>query len=96
MVVADFAKQISNNVSSDKLYFYRDSKGLEVDLIVDSGSKITPIEIKASSTFSSDYLSGIKKFQEISKIKGGKLIYSGKRGNSINGIEIMKYKRLGN
>ncbi len=91
MVIADFVKKISNSVSSDRLYFYRDSKGLEVDLIVDSGSIITPIEIKASATFSSDYLSGIKKFQKIAGIKSGKLIYSGKSGNSINGIEIRNY-----
>lgn len=93
MIITDFKKKIYNTVSSDKLYFYRDSKGLEVDLLIDSGTKLTPIEIKASATFSSDFLSGIKKFNSISGTKGGKLIFSGKGDVTISGVQLENYQK---
>jgi uncharacterized protein len=92
MVIADIQKQIFNELKSDKLYYFRDNKGLEVDLIVDSGSKIIPIEIKSGATFSGGYLSNLLKFQEISGEKNGKLIYSGIGGETIKEIDLWNYK----
>jgi predicted AAA+ superfamily ATPase len=103
MVIVDFLKQIYNKVSSDKLYFYRDSKGLEIDLIIDSGSKITPIEIKSSATFSSSFLHGIKKFRDfandhtrdrIAKLGKARLIFSGDGGGVIDKVELVNYKNI--
>ena len=92
MVVADIKKQIFNTLSSNKLYFFRDNKGLEIDLILDSGNEIIPIEIKSSATFSSDYLDNIHKFKEISGSNTGCLIYSGKGGDTVSDIRIFNYK----
>jgi len=36
------------------LHFWRDSKGLEVDLLLDDGSKLTPVEIKSGQTITAD------------------------------------------
>ena len=91
MVVADTRKQIFNTLSSNKLYYFRDNKGLEIDLIVDSGNEIIPIEIKSSATFSSDYLGNLLKFQEISGSDKGRLIYSGNGGDMINDVKILNY-----
>lgn len=60
MVVADIKKQLFNTRSSSNLYFWRDSERNEVDLIIDTGGAKTVVEIKVGSTFSSDYLKGIR------------------------------------
>lgn len=92
MVIADLQKQIFNGLKSDKLYYFRDNKGLEIDLIVDSGSKIVPMEIKSSSTFSKNFIASILKFQKISGMKGGRLIYSGSDGD-VSGVTLHNYTR---
>jgi len=44
------------------MYFYRDSEGNEVDLLLPTGGKIHAIEIKAGATVNPDYFKGIKTF----------------------------------
>lgn len=40
-------------------YFWRDKTGNEIDLVVDIGSKLLPIEIKASKTYSPELKTNI-------------------------------------
>jgi hypothetical protein len=44
------------------LSFYRDSGGNEVDLIMEMGPDIFPVEIKAAETITPSSLKGLKKF----------------------------------
>ena len=92
MVIADAKKKIFNTLSSNKLYYFRDNKGLEIDLILDSGNEVIPIEVKSSATFNSDYLDNIHKFKKISGLNMGCLIYSGKGGDMISGVKVLNYK----
>ena len=52
LIVIDFLKNRFNESKLNDLYFFRDSKGNEVDLILNNKGKLVPIEIKSSSTFS--------------------------------------------
>lgn len=92
MIVADIKKQIFNTLSSNKLYYFRDNKGLEIDLIVDSGNVVIPIEIKSSATFDRAHLDNIYKFQYISGVNEGRLIFAGKGGDIISGVKILNYR----
>ena len=56
MMIGEMKKQIAHKGLQHELYFYRDSKGVEVDLIVDQGTKLLPIEIKMAQTYSSGFL----------------------------------------
>lgn len=44
---------------SPPLYFWRDSNGREVDVLVDLGTRGIPIDVKSSETVASDFLSGL-------------------------------------
>jgi len=46
------------------LYFYRDAKGNEVDLILKESRCLLPIEIKAAMTFTPDMARGLGHFQK--------------------------------
>jgi uncharacterized protein len=50
LVVADIYKTLLHCGEEPALYFWRTAAGAEVDLVVDIGSRLVPIEIKSSAT----------------------------------------------
>ena len=94
MIVIEYLKRAYNKGRNGNLYFYRDSNGNEVDLLVKEGQKYMCIEIKSSSTFHPDFLKGIKTFAtEFGDMIGGKrLIYTGENLPAFDGVEIVNYQ----
>lgn len=66
MVVIEFLKQCWNNGEPSNLFFWRDSKGLEIDLLLENRTGLVPIEIKSGATIASDYLDNLKKWSVMS------------------------------
>ena len=50
MIIMEFLKKKINMRINSDLYFYRDSNGVEVDLVLDDGLSLSLLEIKASKT----------------------------------------------
>jgi len=93
-IISEYLKKKANNGESINLYFWRDQKGHEIDLIEDCSSYLFPIEIKMSETFNKrfikniEYLNTLQK-DEISGIKiKGKVIYSGKNESVFKDIKL--------
>jgi len=58
-------KNLLNKGKEPQLYFFRDSRGNEVDLVVSSaGRSFTAIEIKSATTFQPEFTKGINVFQQ--------------------------------
>ncbi|MGS2724337.1 ATP-binding protein [Porticoccus sp. GXU_MW_L64] len=78
LVILELVKARLNKGLGPNLYFYRDSNGLEVDVLFKQGAALTPIEVKSSGTFHQDFCKGVKRFQALTDqaIKGF-IIYSG-------------------
>ena len=78
-VVAEELKRRFNSGEDADAYFYRNSSGtVEIDLIVENGGKIHPLEIKSSSTFSNSMMKGLKAFASICpEAERGRIVYSG-------------------
>lgn len=93
MVIIDFLKDTYNAGKNSGLYFYRDSNGNEVDLLVKNGSGYDCYEIKSSSTFHPEFTKGLRSFENAfpDLIKGKKVIYSGDELPAINGVSIDNY-----
>ncbi|MCL2480234.1 MAG: ATP-binding protein [Spirochaetaceae bacterium] len=53
-IVMEFLKKKINMCLNSNLYFYRDSNGIEIDLIIDNGLSVSLYEIKASKTLRQD------------------------------------------
>lgn len=77
LVVVEAWKNALNACRHDAFHYWRDNKGVEVDLIVDSGQDFMPIEIKSAKTFSEDFLKNINKFQDYAGGSAGTLLYDG-------------------
>ena len=96
MVIVDRLKKSLNERSSDKLYYFRDNNGLELDLIIDRGGVQTGIEIKSSNTFDSEMLNNLNTWQKMNPRadKTGYLIYNGNLEQKIGNSKITNWKNL--
>lgn len=66
MVINQFIKDGLNNGQNPDLTFWRDSTGLEVDLVETTGVDQHGYEIKSGSTFSATFFDGLKKWGALS------------------------------
>lgn len=64
-VISEFYKRICHIAEIPPLYFWRDKTGNEIDLVVDFGYKLYPIEIKASRTYSASFKDNISRWFEL-------------------------------
>jgi len=99
-IVMEIQKYIANHANSSQLYFFRDSNGNEVDLLIDSGINQIPVEIKAAGTFSSDFLKGIQYWRKLVNASGvdgdqhGYVIYSGKQDYRSEEYSLLPWNEL--
>jgi hypothetical protein len=78
-VLAEIVKTFRNRGEDPKVYFWRTSTGVEVDIIIDLGVKLIPIEVKLSATPNPSMASGIITFRKDfgKKAAQGYLIHPG-------------------
>ena len=62
MVISEILKHEFNAGRTGELYFWRDSAGNEVDLLLPAGERQQPVEIKSGSTFSPDWLAPARRW----------------------------------
>ena len=91
MVVADILKSRLNAGLEPDMYFVRDYKGFEVDLLVENGRKTDLYEIKSSMSFNASFASNIARLSELVPNVGRKtVVYSGEPA-AANDVEFANY-----
>lgn len=73
----ELMKKKFNTGSPTQLYFWRDNKGLEIDVLLDNGKDLIAIEIKAAQTYQENFLKPIHKWNSFSQQEKGTLLYDG-------------------
>jgi len=92
-ILMELLKQMKNKGASEDIYYWRDNKGVEVDVLIDYGNNLLPIEIKSAQTFNNDFLTNIKKFNSYSNVDVGWIIYDGKlEFETENGMQIKNWR----
>ncbi len=97
-IISDFFKQFHNSGEEPTLYFWRDQNGrIEVDCLIDTGTKIIPIEIKSSQTISTDFFDAIGLWNEIAKMspKDNYAVYGGPRNQTRSFGSIIGWQSAG-
>ena len=61
-IISEILKSRYNEGITSNLYFWRDRGGTEVDLLVDNGLTLQPIEIKSGQTLNRDYFKAIQRW----------------------------------
>lgn len=96
MVIMNIFKDRLNRGVDGGLYFYRDSNGNEVDLLVKTGSQYSCYEIKSSATFHPDFIKGLSNFEKNypDLIKEKTVIYTGRTLPELHGIRILNFHTI--
>jgi len=96
LIVMEALKSKLNQGKDPRLFFYRDSHGNEVDLVIQSGNHFTPIEIKSSQTWHSSFLKGINYFSTLlgDRVEKGAVIYGGDSNRTTEFYRLRSYKSL--
>jgi len=92
LIISDMLKKRFNEGKSNNLFFWRDSTGLEIDLLLEKSDKLIPIEMKSGQTVIPNYFTNIAKWMQLSDTKTGFVVYA---GNTVqkrsNGISVFPY-----
>lgn len=67
MVVAELAKTAHHRGQRPRMWFYRDQRQLEVDVVIEQGGSILAVEAKSGQTIASDFFSGLAAFDALRK-----------------------------
>ncbi|MGZ3775286.1 MAG: ATP-binding protein [Pseudobdellovibrionaceae bacterium] len=93
-VVSEYYKKFTSEAKEPPLYFWRDQHGHEIDLILDLGKKLFPIEIKLSQTFHTDFINNILWFNELQKTQDGQVIYGGNKDFPFQNIKVNSWSEI--
>jgi len=90
-VVAELLKARLNAGERPGLYFWRDSNGNEVDVVIEQGERLVPVEIKAGMTVARDFFSGLEKWMALAGGLGldPVLIYGGEASYLHKGVRVV-------
>ncbi len=95
-VVSELLKARYNAGEVSNLYFWRDRSGHEVDLLVDLGTRLSPLEIKSGQTINRDYFKGLDFWQNLAGEYAGQpwLIYGGDSKQTRSGVNILPWDEI--
>jgi predicted AAA+ superfamily ATPase len=96
IVIVDFLKRRYNNGMLNNLFFWRDSTGNEVDLLLEGGISRLAVEIKSGQTLSEDSFRGLQFWNRLTQTEGGYVIYGGDTvQRRSNGITVIPFNSIG-
>lgn len=99
-VVAEIAKAHLHRGRRPRLSFYRDSGGLEIDLILEKGTDLVLVEIKSAQTPSGQYFNAFERFAATLKehqapgIAGRVVVYGGEESQARSRGTLLSWREL--
>ncbi len=94
-VVTEYLKSRYNICKRNNSFFWRDKNQNEIDLLIQKGNKLIPVEIKSSETFNESLIKNLKKWDKITGKKNQKfLIYCGEIDIDLEDIKVISWKNL--
>ena len=97
-VMSELTKVRFNRMANTEFYFWRDSNGNEVDLIVDLGGKMMPVEIKSGKTLNRDFFSGLERWTALAGDRAftPTLVYGGSESLVRRDVRVFGWDSVGN
>ncbi|MDD3739088.1 MAG: ATP-binding protein [Lentimicrobiaceae bacterium] len=96
-VIMEAFKNRHNQGKDSNLYFYRDSNGVEVDLLLKNGNEYSAVEIKSSQTYHPEFESGILSLSTLleNRLTNKAILYAGDFENETADIKLLSYRNMG-
>ncbi len=95
-VISELLKRRYNQGLPSNLYFWRNNTGDEVDVVIEQGDKLMPVEIKSGQTFTTDFLAGLHKWTRLAGdcALTPQLVYGGEENMTRSGVAVQSWKHL--
>ena len=89
-VVAEVAKAYLHHRRTPPIFFWRDRTGHEIDLLIEEGNLLYPVEIKSANTMSPDMLDGLLWWVTLAGLPpdAGTLVYGGNDAFTRNKVPV--------
>lgn len=96
LILGEMLKTRFNRGKISNLFFWRNNLGIEIDVLVEKGDKLLPVEVKSGKTITQDFFTGINKWLNISGASSGEpyLVYGGDQRYTRSGTTIIPWDRL--
>jgi predicted AAA+ superfamily ATPase len=96
-VVAELLKARYARGLGSNLFFWRDRSGHEVDLVIEQGATLVPVEIKSGQTVQPAFFRGIEDWRRISGQPDGEawLVFGGDREERRGSLRVLPWQSIG-
>ena len=93
LIIAELLKSYYHGGLEPRLAFWRDHRGNEVDLVINTPRGAVPVEIKSGATIASDFFKGLNYWSRItSGSTHGLLVYGGDRSFRRNDLLVRSWR----
>jgi len=95
-VIGELLKHRYNRGLPSNLYFWRSNVGDEVDVLIDEGTTLQPVEIKSGKTLLADHTAGIRKWLAIAgpAALDPRMVYGGDESVTRSGIRALSWREI--
>lgn len=98
LIISEYLKSRFNAGLSNNAFFWRDSIGNEIDLLIEKPEQTIPIEIKSSKTLNSSFYTGLRYYNKLSDqdpskgilFYGGDQTFNSQKGKTISWENLKK------
>jgi len=94
LVVTEILKACLNRRREGKLYYWRDSNGHEIDLLIETGETLLPVECKAGETVAADWFPPLERFRRTAALERSWIVYGGAAGQKRSHCEVVGWRQL--
>jgi predicted AAA+ superfamily ATPase len=97
LVVLEVMKALRNQGLRDPLYFFRDSNGLEIDLMLEHADGLALVEIKAAQTITAPLFKSLRSVSALlgDRVKSQHLVYGGSSPQVRTGVQVLPFHMAG-
>jgi predicted AAA+ superfamily ATPase len=92
-VVGELVKSFANRRREAPLFFWRDATGHEIDVLIDLGERVIPVEVKSGETVAPDAVGTLAWWTSIpaNPNRGGVLVHGGTESFEFKGFRVLPW-----
>lgn len=94
LVISEMNKNVINESSKSKFYFWRDKSQNEIDLLIENGSNLYALEIKSGKTINTNFFKTLDYFKMIKEDTQLHLVYGGAENQERTKYKISTINKL--
>ncbi len=95
-IISELLKACYNADETSNLYFCCDRSGHEMELLIDHGTHLSPLEIKSGQTINRDYFKGLEFWEKLAGETAGKawLVYGGDSRQTRTDVTVLPWHEI--